>query len=66
MGSGGHGVRGAWGQTEFQVNLKLGLTQADAATSCRRGIIRPFGLGPISAKNHYKIKFHDLLHPEHC
>jgi len=24
--SGGHGVRGAWGQTEFQVNLKLGLT----------------------------------------
>ena len=24
---GGHGVGGAWGQTEFQVNLKLGLTR---------------------------------------
>ena len=22
----GHGVQGAWGQTEFQVNLELGLT----------------------------------------
>ena len=32
QGSGGHGVGmgGAWGQTEFQVNLKLGLTPRSA------------------------------------
>ena len=26
LSRGGYGVRGVWGQTEFQVNLKLGLT----------------------------------------
>ena len=56
MGSGRHGVGEAWGQTEFQVNLKLGLTPRRRTEGQGEKVARITRATCLIRTNFYRLK----------